>query len=183
MDLLTVLFAYFSTWVNTLNYTLGAAVIALALVYFTRALPTVQRIAVSAGVGVIVSVIGTGILIPASALPQLGYPLCLFALGSGSAVGYLAVTSWTKRNLGWVLILVCSHLASYGVMISSAFVPVIGASIFGFFAVAALFSAIICCIVTWCVLHWNPAWTPWWISGDREGRNAFLRKIRRKKKA
>ncbi|MDV0440922.1 hypothetical protein [Methanorbis furvi] len=181
MDPLTVLFAYFSLWVNTLNYTLGAAVIALAIVYFTKSLPVVQRILIPAVIGIIVSIIGTGILIPASVLPQLGYPLCLFALGSGCAVSYLAVASLTKRNLGWILIIICSHLAAYCVMLSSAFVSLVGESIFGFFIGAAIFSAIICSIATWCVLHWNPAWTPWWISGDREGRNAFLRKIRRKK--
>ncbi|MDV0443317.1 hypothetical protein [Methanorbis rubei] len=183
MDPLTVLFAYFSLWVNTLNYTLGAAVIALAFVYFTKTLPVVQRILILAVIGAVVSIIGTGILIPASTLPWLGYPLCLFALGSGCAVSYLAVASWTKRNLGWVLIIICSHLAAYCVMVSSVSIPLFGESIFGFFIGAALFSAIICCIVTALVLRWNPAWTPWWISGDGEGRDAFLRKIRRKKNA
>ena len=51
MDPLTILFAYISTWVNSLNYTLGAAVIALAFLYFTRTLPISQRIAVPAIVG------------------------------------------------------------------------------------------------------------------------------------
>ena len=122
MDPLTILFAYISTWVNSLNYTLGAAVIALAFLYFTRTLPVGQRIAIPAIVGVFVSVLGTGVLFPASALPQLGYPLCLFALGSGCAIGYLAVTTFTKRNLGWVLIIVASHLAAYCVMLSAGFV-------------------------------------------------------------
>ena len=181
MDPLTVLFAYASTWVNTLNYTLGAAVIALAFIYFTRTLPFRQRIAAPVVTGILAAFVGTGILIPASALPQLGYPLCLFALGSGCAVSYLAVTNFTKRNLGWVLILVASHLAAFGVMLSAVFIPLVGGSILGFFLAAAFFCAIFCGILTWCVLHWNPAWTPWWISGDEEGRAAFLRKLRRKK--
>ncbi|MDE2519210.1 MAG: hypothetical protein O0W93_07350 [Methanocorpusculum sp.] len=182
MDTLTVLLAYASTWVDPLNYTLGAAVIALALIYFTRTRPFPQRIAVPAILGIIVAVLGTGVLIPASALPQLGYPLCLFALGSGCAVSYLAVTNFTKRNLGWVLILVVSHLTAYCVMLSAVFVPLVGGSIFGFFLAAILFCAIISGVFTVLVRCWNPAWTPWWISGDEEGRNAFLRKIRRKKK-
>ncbi|MDR0980734.1 MAG: hypothetical protein LBL85_02970 [Methanocalculaceae archaeon] len=182
MDPVTVLFAYFSTWVNSLNYTLGAAVIALAFVYFTRTCPTGQRIAVPAIVGLFMSVLGTGVLFPASALPQLGYPICLFALGSGCAVGYLVVTNFTKRNLGWVLILVASHLAAYCVMFSSGFVPLIGGSIFGFFLAALLFSTVFSGVLTALVLRWNPAWTPWWISGDENGRNAFLRKLRKKKK-
>lgn len=74
MDPLTVFFAYFTTWVNTLHYTLGVTVIALAFVYFARTLPRAQRIAIPMIVGVVVSVIGTGVLIPASELPQLGYP-------------------------------------------------------------------------------------------------------------
>lgn len=182
MDSLTVLFAYFSTWVNSLHYTLGAAVIALAFVYFTRTLPIGQRIAVPAIVGVFVSVLGSGILFPASALPQLGYPLCLFALGSGCALSYLAVTNFTKRNLGWVLIIVASHLAAYCVMLASGFVSLVGGSIFGFFLAATLFCAVFSGMFTTLVRCWNPAWTPWWISGDEEGRNAFLQKFRRKKK-
>lgn len=182
MDPLTVLFAYISTWVNSLNYTLGAAVIALAFIYFTRTLSLGQRIAVSAIVGVFVSVLGTGVLFPASALPQLAYPLCLFALGSGCAIGYLAVTNLTKRNLGWVLILVASHLSAYSVMISSGLIPLVGDSIFGFFLAATFFCAVLSGVFTVLVRCWNPAWTPWWISGDVEGRNAFLRKLRRKKK-
>ena len=181
MDPLTVLFAYGATWVDTLNYTLGAAVIALAVVYFPRNFSFVQRIAAPAIVGVLVSVLGTGVVISASALPQLGYPLCLFALGSGCALSYLAVTHITNRNLGWVLILVFSHLAAYCVLLSAVFVPFVGASIFGFFVAAVLFSAVLFGVATWCVLHWNPAWTPWWISGDAEGRAAFFRKLRRKK--
>lgn len=183
MDPLTVLLLLFTTWVNTLHYTLGAAVIALAFVYFTRDLPRVQRIFVPLVVGAAVSFIGTGILLPASNLPQLGYPLCLFALGSGCAAAYLAVTAQTHRNLGWVLLIVCSHLAAYAVMISTGFFPLIGASIFGFFLGSILSGAVFFCIATWCVLHWNPRWTPWWVSGDRQGRNAFLRRLRRKKNA
>ncbi len=182
MDPLTILFAYISTWVNSLNYTLGAAVIALAFLYFTRTLSVGQRIAIPAIVGVFVSVLGTGVLFPASALPQLGYPLCLFALGSGCAIGYLAVTTFTKRNLGWVLIIVVSHLAAYCVMLSAGFVPLVGGSVFGFFLAAMLFCTVFSGVFTVLVRCWNPAWTPWWISGDEEGRNAFLRKLRRKKK-
>ncbi|HJK67722.1 MAG TPA: hypothetical protein O0Y13_01430, partial [Methanocorpusculum sp.] len=63
----------------------------------------------------------------------------------------------------------------------AVFVPFVGASIFGFFVAAVLFSAVLFGVATWCVLHWNPAWTPWWISGDAEGRAAFFRKLRRKK--
>ena len=182
MDPLTILFAYISTWVNSLNYTLGAAVIALAFLYFTRTLPVGQRIAIPAITGVFVSVLGTGVLFPASALPQLGYPLCLFALGSGGAIGYLAVTTFTKRNLGWVLIIVVSHLAAYCVMLSAGFVPLVGGSVFGFFLAAMLFCTVFSGVFTVLVRCWNPAWTPWWISGDEEGRNAFLCKLRGKKK-
>lgn len=167
---------------NSLNYTLGAAVIALAFLYFTRTLSVGQRIAIPAIVGVFVSVLGTGVLFPASSLPQLGYPLCLFALGSGCAIGYLAVTTFTKRNLGWVLIIVVSHLAAYCVMLSAGFVPLVGGSVFGFFLAAMLFCTVFSRVFTVLVRCWNPAWTPWWISGDEEGRNAFLRKLRGKKK-
>ena len=181
MDPLTVLFAYGATWVDTLNYTLGAAVVAPASVYFTRNFSLVPRGAAPAvGWGPVSGVGGRGcgrLARPA----QLGYPLCLFALGSGCALSYLAVTHITNRNLGWVLILVFSHLAAYCVLLSAVFVPFVGASIFGFFVAAVLFSAALFGVATWCVLHWNPAWTPWWISGNAEGRAAFFRKLRRKK--
>lgn len=183
MDPLTVLFAYFTTWINTLNYTLGTAVIALAFLYFTQTRPIDQRIAIPAIVGGFVSILGTGVLFPPSTLPQLAYPICLFALGSGCTIGYLAVTNLMKHNLSWVLIIVVSDIAAYGVMLSSVFVPLVGGSYFGFFFAAILISAILSAAAVWCILHWNHRGTPWWISWDREGRDAFLRKFRRKKNA
>ncbi|MDR3102076.1 MAG: hypothetical protein LBU24_02410 [Methanocalculaceae archaeon] len=156
MDPLTVLLAYFLTWVEVLKYTLGAPVIALAFVYFTRTFAVGRRIAVPVIVGAVVSIIGTGEVFLASSLPQLGYHLCLLALGSGCAISYLAVTGWTKRGLGWVMIIVCSHLAAYTVLFSLMFIPLIGKSIFGLFAASVLFCAIFCGIATWCLLHRNP---------------------------
>lgn len=181
MDTLTLLLAYFSTWVNTLNYTLGAAVIALAFVYFSRTLSAGSRILIPVATGIGVSLLGSGLLISASALPQLGYPLCLFALGSGCATAYLAVISWTKRNLGWVIILVSSHLAAYVVLMLTPYVSFAGGSIFGMFVSTIPVAAVFVGIFTWGALHWNPRWTPWWISGDEAGRHAFLQKLRRRK--
>ena len=181
MDILTLLLAYVSTWVNTLNYTLGAAVIALAFVYFSRTLSAGFRVLIPVAAGLLVSFLGSGVLVSASVLPQLGYPLCLFALGSGCAAAYLAIISWTKRNLGWVIILVSGHLAAYAVLMLTPYVSFAGSSGFGMFVVTVPVAAVFVGIFTWCSLHWNPRWTPWWVSGDEAGRRAFLQRFRRRK--
>lgn len=181
MDILSILLIYISAWINTLHLTIGAAVITIAVLYFTRELTFKNRLGVSAIIGIIVAILGTGFIIPASAAPQLYYPLTILGLGAGVSLAYILISELAGKKLGWILVLIAAHFASYLLLLLAGTLPLIGESMLGVFLGVIPVAAIIFSILSWFALKWNPAWTPWWISGDAAGKNAFLKRIRRRK--
>lgn len=181
MDPLTILLTYLYSWIDTLHITIGSAIIAIAVIYAGRNVTLEKKIALPLIIGVLTAIIGSGVLIQASTLPQLYYPLMIFALGSGTAVAYITASHLTKQTLDWVVAFIGLHVSAYATVLLSGVLPFTGGSMFGIFVTGLIVSVILSFILLFCASKWNPEWTPWWISGEEEGRNAFLRKLKRKK--